>query len=281
MAIRELSSVEIEDLVGTRHEVTGFRYPPNGLQPYYQWLVSTLHLLGEASAGGLKVDRDDVNETTIRVAEGRSSLNGTVLPYAGGTIDLAIFNNDTAYIWLYEDSSGFPTVGTASDGVGWPNYSHIKLAEIILSEGQISTILDRRGEILFNQGPDAETVHSLVKYQMTIANQGSISTPTTIVVTAQDYRSKPVVGVDYLRLRVCNNNEYSNATNATISAGVNSTVVETFVTDKDFVLKSHTDGVFSIILSNSFIETVTLRIGPATLTSRRGDFSNSVNITHI
>ena len=68
MPIQELTSAEIEALVGTRHGVTGVEYPPNGLQPYYQWLMRAVHLLAEAASlsGGLRVSRDTASATRVR-----------------------------------------------------------------------------------------------------------------------------------------------------------------------------------------------------------------------
>ncbi|MEE9212614.1 MAG: hypothetical protein V3U29_08175 [Phycisphaeraceae bacterium] len=149
MAIEELTTEQIAGLVGTRHGTTGFEYPPNGLQPYYEWLVRTLHLLAESSAAALRVDRDDASDTTVRIAPGRATLTGTVLVYAGGTTDLTTFNNDTAYIWLF-DNGGAAAVGVGTDAAGWPTGTHLKLAEVTLNAGQITDILDRRFETIFN-----------------------------------------------------------------------------------------------------------------------------------
>jgi hypothetical protein len=280
MAIRELTSAEIEGLVGMRHAVAGFEYPTNGLQPYYRWLVSSLHLLGEASAGGLRVDRDDSDETTVRIAPGRATLDGVVLEYAGGTLDVGPFNNGAGYVWVYDGGSGVAVVGAGSGAAGWPSYPHIKLAEVALSAGVIVQVLDRRGEAILNQGPDSRVVAGLVTYQMAITAQGGTSTPTAVTIAMRDFRGNPVAVTDYLRVRVCNNGGYTNATNASITAGSNTTVVETIVAGKDLVLKSHTDGVFVVSLTDGAAETVTLRIGPPTFSARRADYSPTLNISH-
>jgi hypothetical protein len=146
MAIEELSSADIEQRVGTRHPRTGLEYPPSGLQPYYQWLMRALHLLAESSAGALRVARDDTSLTTVRVLPGRASIAGVALDYPGGTLDLAALNNDTAYVWLEDD--GGAQVKTATDATGWPSGAHIKLAEVTLSAGEITAVLDRRFETM-------------------------------------------------------------------------------------------------------------------------------------
>lgn len=145
MPIKELTHNEVENLVGTRHTITGIEYPPNGLQPYYHWLIRTLHLLAESSLGALRVSADDSSGTSIRVAPGRASISGVVLDHWGQLLDLSSYNNDTAYIWLF-NNSGTPSIGVGADASGWPGMSHLKLAEVTMVSGQISHILDRRIE---------------------------------------------------------------------------------------------------------------------------------------
>ena len=144
MTIEQLSPSEIEQRAGTRHAATGIEYPPNGLQPYYHWLIRTLHLLAESSAAALRVARDDTSAATVRILPGRASIGGAPLVYDGGTVDLGPYNNDTAYLWLEDD--GGAAIKTASDGGGWPGGAHIKLAEVTLADGEITDILDRRFE---------------------------------------------------------------------------------------------------------------------------------------
>lgn len=145
MPIKELTYDEVEDLVGTRHPSTGIEYPPNGLQPYYQWLVRTLHLLAESSLGALRITADDSSDTTVRVIPGRASIVGTVLDHPGQLLDLSGYNNDTTYVWLF-DNSGSPAIGVGADATGWPVIAHLKLAEVTIVSGQITQILDRRIE---------------------------------------------------------------------------------------------------------------------------------------
>lgn len=149
MSIKELSPDEIDALVGTRHPMTGVEYPPNGLQPYYHWLIRSLHLISESTIGALRVAAEDASSATVRVAPGRASISGVVLAYAGETIDLSGFNNDTAYVWLYNDA-GSAAIGTATDATGWPGGTHLKLAEVVIASGQITQIVDRRIDHLFS-----------------------------------------------------------------------------------------------------------------------------------
>ena len=149
MSIEELNPSEIEQRVGTRHALTGIEYPPDGLQPYYHWLVRTLHLLAESSAAALRVAKDDADQTTVRIMPGRASIAGVALSFEGGTRDLSSYNNTTAYLWLHNDN-GSAAIGVDSASNGWPGTDHLKLAEVTLSAGQITDVLDRRFETMLS-----------------------------------------------------------------------------------------------------------------------------------
>jgi hypothetical protein len=149
MSIKELTADEIDALVGTRHAVTGIEYPPNGLQPYYRWLVRTLHLLSESSLGAFRVTPDDISAMLILVAPGRATLSGVLLEFNGQTLDLSSFNNDTAYVWLY-NNAGEASVGVTPDATGWPGGTHLKLAEVSNASGAITQIIDRRIDHIFS-----------------------------------------------------------------------------------------------------------------------------------
>ncbi|MEM1027543.1 MAG: hypothetical protein AAGJ38_05625 [Planctomycetota bacterium] len=144
----DLSPDAIRDLVGTRHAATGIEFPLAGLQPYHDWLIRTLHRLAESSVGAFRVDRAGDNATTVHISPGRASISGVVLTFDEATIDLAAFNNDTAYVWL-EDNAGVAQLGNAAASTGWPSDAHLKLAEVTLAAGAITTVLDRRLETLF------------------------------------------------------------------------------------------------------------------------------------
>ncbi len=149
MPIQDLTSDQIDSLVGTRHPETGIEYPPNGLQPYYYWLIRALHLLAESSLGALRVAEDDSSSTVIQIAPGRATITGVVLDFPGETNDLSAFNNDTAYVWL-RDTAGVPGIGINAASGGWPGIPHIKLAEVTLAAGVVTNILDRRLETVFS-----------------------------------------------------------------------------------------------------------------------------------
>lgn len=146
MNLQPLSPEQIDALVNTRHAATGIEFPPAGLQPYHQWLMRTLHQLAECSLGALRVAASAEGATTVAVAPGRASIDGTVVACAGETLDLASFNNSTALIWLGVDESDEAIVEADED---WPAGPHLKLAEVELAAGAIASVLDRRMEAVF------------------------------------------------------------------------------------------------------------------------------------
>ena len=147
MPSQDLSSQQIAALVGGAHPVTGMSYPEAGLQPYYEWLICSLHRLAEASAGDLRVWKDADDTASIWIAPGRCSIANQALVYAGGATDLGLYNNSVALIWL-EDNAGIAQVGLAASSAGWPVGDHLKLAEVQLDNGEVTVITDLRFETL-------------------------------------------------------------------------------------------------------------------------------------
>lgn len=143
MAIEDLTTTQVNALVGTRHDRAGFEYPASGLQPYYNWLIRTLNHLGESTVG-LRVVEIDGNADAIGVTAGAIQMgNGDVLAYAGdvdsgGAID-GLTDDDTTYVWA-EISAGAISISSAIDGTGWPSKPHVKLAEVTMASGVITSI---------------------------------------------------------------------------------------------------------------------------------------------
>lgn len=284
MAIKDLTSTQIEALVGTRHETAGFEYPANGLQPYYQWLMSTLDQLAKSAVGTLRVDHDDASATSVRVMPGRAWVNGVVVTYDGGAFELGAFNNDTAYVWLEDGGGAQGQIGIDNDAAGWPAGAHLRLAEVSLAAGEVTQILDRRVETMLGVGVDPQGAGQLPAYSMTIDTQGSVSVPSTAAIQFTDVYGQVLSEVDYLRVRVCDGGQYGNATNATIAAnsgvGGGTTAVETITANKDLILQSDAAGLFGVDVADAVAETVTLRIGPAGVSGRRADYGRTLDVTH-
>jgi len=143
----DLSSEQIAALAATRHAKVGLLYPEPGLTPYYDWLIRTVHRLAEASASDFRVMADADSASSVWVSPGRASISGTALAFEGGAYDLAAFNNSTALVWL-EDVGGVATIGTDALGAGWPASPHLRLAEVVVSAGQVQAITDLRFETM-------------------------------------------------------------------------------------------------------------------------------------
>ena len=152
MAVKQKTSSEIDALIDVPHAKTGVLVVERGTQLFDVPINNALLLASEASAGWLQVHADDSANTTARVMAGRAPVNGVTLIYAGGTIDLAAYNNDVAYVWLQDNGSGSAQISAAADGTGWPSGNHVKLAEVTLASGTITSILDRRSETFLADG---------------------------------------------------------------------------------------------------------------------------------
>lgn len=145
MPSQDLTSEQITAFVGSEHPTTGVRYPEAGLQPYYEWLIASLHRLAEASAGDLRVWRDADAATSVWISPGRCSISGQALQYPGGSLDLGRYNNSTALVWI-QDNTGTAEIAVAGSAAGWPTGAHLKLAEVQLVSGKVTLIADRRFE---------------------------------------------------------------------------------------------------------------------------------------
>ena len=232
--------------------------------------------------GALRVNRDDTTDTTVRIESGRATMEGVVLAWPGGTIDLALFNNETVYVWLDDVGGGIPQIGHDCAANGWPTTTHLKLAEVTVSAGQVTTIVDRRFETILQQGIDPRSAGLFVTYDLAIVTQGSISLPSIVTVQLQDFYGNAIHETHHVRIRVCNEGGYTAASNATIAttAASGTTTVQTITSNKDLVLSSDTTGLMTIDVTNATAETVLLRIGQAPLSARRGDHSTTLDVTH-
>lgn len=138
-------------LSATTDSSTGAVYPSvavnNWAAAIYRFLHRVLAALNVANA--LRVYTIDSNADAVGVRPGRIDIAGTVLDYAGAdpAVD-GLTNNATTYIWIY-NSSGSAAVASGASGGGWPTYEHIKLAEVTMASGVITTIVDRRSEAVY------------------------------------------------------------------------------------------------------------------------------------
>lgn len=148
MPFVDLSSDDLQSLVGTRHPATGIEFPPASLQPYHDWLIRTLQRLADSSVGAWRVERSGDSPTAVTIAPGRATIADVVLASPRTTLELATFNNATALVWL-DDNAGQPNLAAAASDTGWPSVAHLKLAEVTLAGGAITIITDRRLDTLF------------------------------------------------------------------------------------------------------------------------------------
>ncbi|HAI11065.1 MAG TPA: hypothetical protein DCM28_05130 [Phycisphaerales bacterium] len=148
MAEKALTNTQANALAATTNATTGMTYPTANEDP---WMAAYNRQLDQVNAvavrgNDLRVYEVDGNADAIGVRPGRKAFANTVLIYAGAdpAVD-SLTDNDTTYIWLY-NASGAATIGSAIDATGWPAVPHVKLAEVTMADGVITSILDRRGE---------------------------------------------------------------------------------------------------------------------------------------
>ena len=274
MAVDGLTNAEVTALAGTRDGLSGVEFHTHSETDYFYRMVETQWLLSLASANWFQVLDDDAAALTVRVMPGRAVLAGETLVYAGGTV-AGLTDNDTTYIWLYDSGGGVAAISSAIDATGWPTYAHFKLAEVTVDSGAVTAILDRSREHKLGL-----SLWEVPRYSMTISSQGDTGTASEVTITLEDSGGNALAVVDYLRVRVIEDDGYADSANATIAAGTNTTVVETMTATKDLVLKSHTDGTFKVDLTDASAETVSLAIGPAPIRGRRADYTTIIDVTH-
>jgi len=104
----------------------------------FQSIIWRLCTMFEAAAA-LNVYMPDTDKDSVKVAPGRYQWMGTENTYSGSS-ETSLTDDDVNYIWM--DSENTAHFGV--DGDGWPDYPHIKIAEVTMSSGLITAIVDRR-----------------------------------------------------------------------------------------------------------------------------------------
>jgi hypothetical protein len=146
MAIRELTATEIQQLRDNRHPTVGLLYPPEGLTPWYDWLIRSLHLLADAGFGALRTAVEEADAPTIRIAPGRASVAGEPVAHPGSAHDLSGMNNTVVLVALVDGGGGAASIELRREAEGWPAVTHLKLAEVTVEAGIVAEVLDRRFE---------------------------------------------------------------------------------------------------------------------------------------
>ena len=114
----------------------------------------------------------------------------------------------------------------------------------------------------------------------TIESQGGIATPSSIVFQLCDGKGVAIAEVMYLRVRVCDDGDYANASTGTIAAGSGTALVSTYTAGKDLLFKSDANGIVRITYTNGIASTKTLRVGPSELSAVFANYHKSLDITH-
>lgn len=146
-----MPEIQIDDdsayaLLGTTDPRTGAIYPTT--DDINGWGAEVLRLerllsLATAPASELRVYATDAAADAVGVYAGRRQLGGSALVYAGADPAVSGLTDDaTTCVWLYSNA-GTAAIGS---GAGWPAVPHWRLAEVVMADGVITSIVDRRGE---------------------------------------------------------------------------------------------------------------------------------------
>jgi len=145
---RILTELEASAMFGSTDAQTGVTIPGVFTSPWGRDRNRTdARLIDVARLGNnFRVYLVDANDDAIGIRAGRCTIAGVVLVYAGAdpAVD-GLTDDDTTLVWVYDDS-GTATIGS---GDAWPTDPHVKLAEVTMADGEITTILDRRAEAVF------------------------------------------------------------------------------------------------------------------------------------
>lgn len=146
MPVKDPSNAVIDALPGTRAG-SGLLWPLRSVFPSWYSLMAMIWHLQRlvAPLSALMVVESSTAANAVYVLPGRCQIDGTALAWAGGDLT-GLANNDTTYIWAYKSGSAV-LINKAVDGTGWPGGLHIKLAEVTVTAGAITAIVDRRTEI--------------------------------------------------------------------------------------------------------------------------------------
>ncbi|MEM1213044.1 MAG: hypothetical protein AAGI68_12200 [Planctomycetota bacterium] len=145
MAERYLSDDEATaTLSGTIDEATGLPFIKQDGN-YANNVARAFDVISKQLFGDLRVYAVEGNDDAVGVRPGRCVIGSTEYSYAGAepAVD-GLADNDVTYVWAEDDGSGGLQIGSAVDGTGWPVGDHLKLAEVTVSSGLVSGIVDRR-----------------------------------------------------------------------------------------------------------------------------------------
>lgn len=145
MAELQLTDDEALAYSGTTDADAGLTYPTVGDSSWAADLYRLVRRLATLAVFDLHVYPVSGNADAVGVRAGRCRIGATEYSYAGAdpAVD-GLADNETTYLWAEDDGGGGVQVASAAQGVGWPGTAHLKLAEVTMASGVITSIVDRR-----------------------------------------------------------------------------------------------------------------------------------------
>lgn len=100
-------------------------------------------------ANALRVYPVDDDPLAVGVRAGRCTIGDVVYSYIGQDPAVSgLTNNDTTYVWAQDNGADALEIASNIDATGWPTTPHIKLAEVVVTDGLIEQIVDRRSDTM-------------------------------------------------------------------------------------------------------------------------------------
>jgi hypothetical protein len=104
------------------------------------------------------------------------------------------------------------------------------------------------------------------------------ATTATVTIQLEDSKGTAVSEEVFVRVRISDEGEVTNATTATISAVGTGTTVQTFTANKDLLIQSDSSGTIVVTITDAAAEIVTLNIGPSEVNPTFANYHNQHNI---
>jgi len=154
----------------TSDDETGVEYIETGQAPYYLHFRKLLYRLLQATKRANDLRVFDEGSLDIGVKTGKYWSGTTLREYAGSSSNTLA--DDKGHIYVYLDESGSLVINEYSS---WPAASvpHIRLADVVTSGGDITSITDYRGANLFFSPGNLVGVETANATGKSLANQGN------------------------------------------------------------------------------------------------------------
>lgn len=151
------------------------------------------------------------------------------------------------------------------------------MTQRLLVQNQISPSTASGWDSLINTNTD-NLQHYIYTFAITASSPGA-GTTSSIEIQLEDAAGNPVTDRDFfLRVQIANSNTVTNATNATVARTGDTTLITSYTSSKDLLVKSSAAGLITLTVTDAANEIVSLNIGPSLLRPLFANYDNYINI---